>query len=108
MPTQIHLLLYRAADGRAPYFDWLANLDVTAAARVTAYVDRLKGGNYGKSEPVGEGVSELKINFGPGFRVYYVRNGETVVILLMGGDKSSQKADISKAKEYAADYRSRS
>jgi putative addiction module killer protein len=108
MPSLIRLLRYQTADDRAPYSDWIAGLDDKTAARVFAYVDRMKGGNFGDSKPVGDGVSELKIDFGPGFRVYYVRDGKTVVILLMGGDKSSQRADIREARAFAADYRSRS
>lgn len=72
-----------------------------------AYVDRMKGGNFGNSEPVGQGVSELKIDFGPGYRAYYIRQGNVVVVLLCGGDKASQQADIRKALGYAADYRER-
>lgn len=108
MPPSIWILRYKMADGRVPYSDWIAGLDDKTGARVSAYVDRMTGGNFGDSEPVGDGVSELKINFGPGFRIYYLRDGKTVVILLVGGDKSSQKADIRDARDYAADYRSRS
>ena len=104
----MELRRYRTSAGEVPYTDWIAELDDKTAARVSAYVDRMKGGNFGDSEPVGDGVSELKIDFGPGFRVYYIRDGKTVVILLLGGDKSTQKTDIRTAKEYAADYRSRS
>jgi len=68
----------------------------------------MKNGNFGRSRSVGDGVLELKINFGPGYRVYYLREGSVVVILLYGGDKGSQQADILKAVEYAADYRRRS
>lgn len=98
---------YRTASGRVPFSDWLADLDDETAARVSAYVDRMKGGNFGDSEPVGNGVSELRINVGPGYRVYYVRDGQVVILLLCGGDKGTQTADIRKACEYAADYRSR-
>lgn len=101
------LLRYRTADDYVPYSDWLQSLDAPTFGRVSAYVDRMKSGNFGKSEPVGHGVSELKIDFGPGYRVYYLRDGHTVVILLCGGDKSSQRADIRQAQEFAADYRRR-
>lgn len=79
-------------------------LDDPTAGRVSAYVDRMKSGNLGHSRSVGAGVSELKINFGPGYRVYYVRDGQTIIVLLCGGHKGSQKADIRLAREYAADY----
>lgn len=62
-------------------------------------------GNFGKSEPVGDGVSELKIDLGPGYRVYYFIHDKEVIILLIGGDKSTQQKDINKAKEMAKEYK---
>lgn len=103
----MELRRYRTAVGHVPYSDWLRGLADSIAGRVSAYVDRMKSGNFGRSEPVGQGVSELKIDFGPGYRVYYLRDGRTVVILLCGGDKSSQRTDIRQAKDFAADYRRR-
>ena len=98
---------YRIADGRVPFTIWLHGLDNSTAARVSAYVDRMKFGNWGTSKPVGQGVSELKIDFGPGYRVYYIRDGSIIVVLLCGGSKGSQKADVRLALEFAADYRRR-
>ena len=103
----MELRRYQTAEGRVPYSEWLRDMDSSTAGRVSAYVDRIKSGNFGKSEPVGQGVSELKIDFGPGYRVYYIRDGSMVVVLLCGGDKSSQQADIRQAHEFAADYRRR-
>src|SRR5271163_4147268 len=100
----MELRRYRASDGHVPYSEWLRDLDDSIAGRVAAYVDRMKSGNFGNSEPVGQGVSELKLDFGPGYRVYYIRDGITVVILLCGGDKRSQQADIRQAQEFATDY----
>jgi len=79
-------------------------LNDAIAGRVLAYVDRMKSGNLGNSRSVGAGVRELKIDFGPGYRVYYLRDGREIVVLLCAGDKGSQKADIRQAHEYAADY----
>lgn len=80
------------------YVRWLDGLrDERARARVLARVERLLAGNAGDVQPVGEGVSELRIDYGPGYRVYFVRRGRTLVILLAGGDKGSQDADIRKA-----------
>ena len=77
------------------YAKWLDSLrDPRARARVLARVERLAGGNPGDVRPVGEGVSELRIDYGPGYRVYFRRQGHTVVILLAGGDKSTQSRDI--------------
>ena len=103
----MELRRYRTTDGHVPYSEWLQDLDDSTAGRVVAYVARMKSGNFGKSEPVGQGVSELKLDFGPGYRIYYIRDGQTVVILLCGGDKGSQRADIRQAQEFAADYRRR-
>lgn len=103
----MELRRYRTAEGRVPFSEWLLDMDDSTAGRVSAYVDRMKSGNFGKSGPVGQGVVELKIDFGAGYRVYYIRDGRTVVVLLCGGDKSSQQADIRQAHEFAADYRMR-
>ena len=80
------------------YARWLDELrDIRARAQVMARVERLAAGNPGDVKPVGEGVSELRINYGPGYRVYYAMLGRTVVILLAGGNKRTQAADIKTA-----------
>ena len=80
------------------YAGWLDGLrDVRARARVLVRVERLVAGNPGDVRPVGEGVSELRIDYGPGYRVYFKRQGQTVVVLLAGGDKRTQGADIETA-----------
>jgi len=77
---------------------WLDGLrDVRARAKVQARIERLAGGNPGDVQPVGEGVSEMRIDFGPGYRVYFKRFGREIVILLAGGDKRTQSADIKTA-----------
>ena len=89
----------------AEYEKWFASLkDRTARARVDIRIRRLSLGNLGIVEPVGEGVSELKIDHGPGYRVYFVQHGGHYVLLLAGGDKSTQARDIKKAKELARKY----
>ncbi|GJM04047.1 MAG: hypothetical protein DHS20C09_00380 [marine bacterium B5-7] len=81
---------------------WLACLkDRKAKARIQARIDRVEMGNFGDASPVGEGVSELRIFYGPGYRVYFIKQTSVLVILLSGGDKSSQQADIVRAKEIA-------
>lgn len=80
------------------FAQWLDGLrDVRARARVQVRIERLAAGNTGDVEPVGEGVSELRIDYGPGYRVYFKRHGREVVILLAGGDKRTQSADIKTA-----------
>ena len=86
----------------ARFTKWFRSLkDRRAKARIQARIDRVEMGHFGDAAPVGEGVSELRISYGPGYRVYFVQKDAVVVILLSGGDKSSQKADIAKAKEIA-------
>ncbi len=81
------------------FVDWLVALrDVQARARIARRIDRLAEGHFGDAKPVGDGVSELRFAFGPGYRVYYTRRGDVVVILLCGGDKDSQARDIERAK----------
>jgi len=82
--------------------NWLAGLrDKQAIRRIHARIDRAEDGNFGDCEPVGEGVSEMRIHYGPGYRVYFVQRGLEIVILLAGGDKSTQSKDIKTALELA-------
>ena len=84
------------------FANWFKGLkDRRAKARVQARIDRLEMGNFGDVSPVGEGVSELRIHYGPGYRVYFVQRGLVIVVLLCGGDKSAQNSDITKAKKLA-------
>lgn len=86
------------------YETWIATLrDEEARARINVRIRRLSLGNPGDVKPVGEGVSELRIDYGPGYRVYYVHRGKEVVILLCGGDKRSQTRDIKQALKLARD-----
>lgn len=86
----------------AAFSKWFKSLkDRRARVRIQVRIDRLELGHYGDVEPVGEGISELRIFYGPGYRVYFVERGSVVVILLLGGDKTTQQADIAKAKEIA-------
>jgi len=84
------------------FADWLDKLaDVNAAARIVARIRRMELGNAGDAKSVGGGISEMRIDYGPGYRVYFTKRGKTVVILLCGGDKKSQKRDIEAAKKMA-------
>ncbi len=86
-----------------PVFDrWFERLrDRRAAARIQARIDRAESGNLGDCKPVGEGVSEMRIDYGPGYRLYFVRRGGEVIILLVGGGKSAQARDVETARELA-------
>jgi putative addiction module killer protein len=85
---------------------WFENLkDRKARSRIQARVDRLELGNFGDVAPVGDGISELRIFYGPGYRVYFIQQGSVIVILLSGGDKSTQQADIANAKVLAKQLR---
>lgn len=98
---------YQGANGKEPFTDWLDGLkDFKGRAIIRTRIDRLKLGDLGRCRSVGEGVVELKIDFGPGYRCYFGKIGKTVVLLLCGGDKASQVRDIERAKKYFEEYRS--
>ena len=100
------LLEYVTKTDDCPFAEWLLELkDGKARAIIRRRLNRVRLGNLGDCRSVGENVSELRVDFGPGYRVYFAEDGPTIVVLLCGGDKSSQDADIRRAKEYWADYR---
>jgi len=99
------VIVYADENGKEPFTDWLYNLrDSMGRKRILARVARLAHGNYGDCEPVGEGVSELRMFFGPGYRVYFGEDVHNVVVLLCGGDKGSQDQDIREAKTCWKEY----
>jgi len=104
----IEVFRYPRADGREPVTEWLLSLrDKQVQARVRLRIKRLEAGLFGDCEPVGEGVMELREHIGAGCRVYFGRHGRTIVILLCGGSKKSQAADIRAAKDYWNDWKRR-
>ena len=84
---------------RSLFAEWFNELDAVTAARVDRYIRRLEAGNFGAAKPLRDGVFELRMDFGPGYRVYYGREGRTLVVLLGGGSKRRQDADIAAAVE---------
>jgi putative addiction module killer protein len=104
----IEVLRYVTESGREVIRDWLDDLrDARAAARIIMRIDRLTDGNFGDCKPLRDGVWELRIDYGPGYRVYYSMVGRDCVVLLCGGDKRKQSSDISRAIEYLSDYKRR-
>jgi putative addiction module killer protein len=104
----IEVRRYVTRAGKDVFGDWLARLaDNRARARILARIDRLAVGNFGDSKPLRGGVSELRIDWGPGYRVYYGMIGKACVLLLCSGDKRKQSSDIQRALEYLRDYRER-
>jgi putative addiction module killer protein len=105
----VGLRYYQTSAGEQPFTEWLRQLnDRQARTRIEARLARVTVGNFGDVEPVGEGVMELRIDWGPGYRVYFARVGQVIVLLLCGGDKRTQQRDINRAKAYLEDYKARS
>ncbi len=98
---------YTTDDDRTPFDEWYYCLrDAKVKTKIAQRINRISQGNLGDYRAVGEGVCELRIDYGPGYRVYFGQVGSTIVLLLCGGDKSTQAQDIRKAIEYWKDYRS--
>ncbi len=102
------LRIYETTDGRRPFDEWLDGLkDKAILARIVARLNRVALGNLGDVKSVGAGVSELRLAFGKGYRVYFAQEKDRIILLLSGGDKGSQERDIREAKVYLQDYRRR-
>ena len=105
MPDRVEIHIYRGRLPQAPFFKWLqAQKDRRTVAIIQARLNRLRLGNFGDSKSVGAGVEELRIDYGPGYRVYFGRSGGKVIVLLCAGNKSTQGKDIEKAQEFWRDY----
>ena len=107
LPPDIVVEVYVGADGVSPFAEWFDALEVSAAARVTTAVERISRGAVSNVKGVGEGVLEYRIDAGPGWRIYFGRDGARLVILLAGGTKRRQDRDIEAAKRRWADYKVR-
>ena len=95
---------YLTSGGDNPFRDWLDALDVTVRARIQARVLRFETGNLGDHKSVGAGVWEARLDFGPGYRIYFGKDGKSIILLLAGGSKASQGKDIQRAQTYWRDY----
>ncbi len=106
--AEITVLHYQTKEGTIPYREWFDSLrDQAVQAAVLARANRLRLGTFGDWKSVGDGVCELRVHCGAGYRIYFGRQGQTVVILLTGGEKRSQDSDIKRAKKYWKDYEDR-
>jgi putative addiction module killer protein len=103
----VRILEYLDPAGRSPFADWFNGLDAQAAAKISVALARIEQGNLSNLKGVGSGMQEFKIDFGPGYRIYLGRDGESLVILLAGGTKKRQQKDIAAAQERWADYKQR-
>lgn len=109
-PDEIDIRYYADESGQKPFAKFFNRIQGMAAVKITSAITRLRAGNTGDSKSVGKGVSELRIDWGPGYRVYYGWDGAKLIILLSGGAKRTKKlqsADIDKAQVYWADYKKR-
>ena len=105
----IELRRYQREDNITPMTEWMGSLrDIRARAQIEVRLRRVATGNSGDCKPVGEGVYELRVDIGAGYRVYYGKHGQALILLLCGGDKGSQQTDIAQAKAYWADWKRRS
>lgn len=107
VPFDMRLLEYLNTDGESPFGKWRAELDPISRARVTIALDRLSRGNVSNVKSVGGGVQELRMDFGPGYRVYFGYDGPDLVILVAGGTKRRQQRDIEAARQRWTDYKRR-
>jgi putative addiction module killer protein len=103
----LEIRYYVAEDGSQPFAEWFADVEPVARAKVARAIARMEQGNLSNVKPVGEGVLEYRLDFGPGYRVYFGRDGDVLVILLTGGTKKRQQRDIENARTYWQDYRDR-
>lgn len=105
---EMELRYYKTATGRRPFVEWFECLkDPRARAKIDVRLARVVAGNFGDAKSVGDGVMEMRIDWGRGYRVYVARVGSVVVLLLCGGDKGSQSEDIERAKNYFKDFKAR-
>lgn len=108
MQNEIEIRRYVTRAGKDVFGDWLSRLaDIRAQAKVASRINRLAAGNFGDCKPLREGLWELRIDWGPGYRVYYAMVGRACILLVCGGDKRRQSADINRAVQYLNDYRER-
>ncbi len=105
---QYDIKIFATSQGREPFVDWLEKFNRDVKKRIILRINRISIGNLGDCKNLGEGVLELRFKFGKGYRIYFGKDGDKLVILLCGGDKKTQKQDIEKAKQYWSEYKNNS
>ena len=103
----IEVVEYEDEQGKHPFSTWFEKLNTPAALRVRTAIARMENGNFSNVAPVGQGVSEYKVNFGPGYRIYFGQDGKTLVVLLGGGTKKRQSQDVQYAQTHWSNYKAR-
>ena len=101
----VEIRAFKDSQGREPFKDWLSGLDKTISGRIDEVLDRIKDGNLSNVKGLGGGLLEYRLHFGPGYRIYFGRDGQALVVLLAGGVKASQDRDIKKARAMWQDYK---
>ena len=104
MSSKPEIIIFKNNKGREPFNDWLSTLDKNTKSRIFARLNRIIGTNLGDYKNLGSGIFELRFDFGSGYRIYFGKDGKKIILLLLGGDKKTQKRDIEKAKQYWEDY----
>ena len=104
---EMETLEYKRKDGTSPFKQWFDSLSPGHALKIRTAVARMKNENFSNVKSVGNGVSERRVNFGPGYRIYFANDGDNLIILLGGGTKKRQQNDINEAKKYWRDYKDR-
>ena len=108
MTINYEVIFYQNEDGNSPLRSWLSSLrDGRASVFIDRRIRRLMSGNFGDCKSLNHGLYELRIDYGPGYRIYYCREGTRLILLLCGGDKRTQAADIERARDYKKDYERR-
>lgn len=106
LPTDtVRIVEYERRDGRSPFRSWFDGLDHIAGLKVRGAIFKMRKGNFSNAKPLGGGVSEYKVNFGPGYRIYFGKDGDRLIILLGGGTKKRQTRDVEAAKELWKEYK---
>ncbi len=102
--VRYNIRVYQHTNGKAPFTDWVGDLDKAIRARINARIARFEDGHFGDHKSLGDGVLEARFFFGPGYRVYFAICNDQLILLLMGGDKSTQSADVNSAKEFLKSF----